>query len=156
MFTKMYGRKHRITGGILFIWLIVGFLDIVIGHQIPFLLYDIVLGILGTSTTLTAAFEFEVAHKKVKNKASGTLNEDATVTYSEMIEHSFYHSKSLHFHQKKLSLLKTLQCTISCKYSANLVFTFYCGQPRSYFNGACINVYVGNSPMVLSRLLPHQ
>ena len=52
--------------------------------------YDICLGILGISTTFSAAFDFKKGHSSVKNKASGTLDEDATVTYSEMIEHGFY------------------------------------------------------------------
>jgi hypothetical protein len=51
--------------------------------------YHITLGCLGVAATLSAAFDFRyLAH--AKNKASGTLERHATVTYSEMIEHSFY------------------------------------------------------------------
>lgn len=34
-----------------------------------------------------AAFDFKDAHKRVENPASGTLEQEATVTYGEMIEH---------------------------------------------------------------------
>ena len=50
--------------------------------------YHFILGVAGVTLTLTAAFEFQ--HKNVKNIASGTLDEHATVTYNEMIEHAFY------------------------------------------------------------------
>ena len=52
------------------------------------LVYDTVLGVLGTFLSLSAAYEFQ--HKNIVNTASGTLDEHATVTYNEMIEHSFY------------------------------------------------------------------
>ncbi|GAB5373201.1 hypothetical protein AAMO2058_001730000 [Amorphochlora amoebiformis] len=44
--------------------------------------------------TLTAAYGFP-AHKRVRNRASGTLEHDSTVTFSEMIEHSFYQALNL-------------------------------------------------------------
>ena len=55
-------------------------------------MYDIVLGFLGILTTISAAYDFNfgVHIKKNANKASGTLDEHATVTSSEMFEHSFY------------------------------------------------------------------
>jgi hypothetical protein len=91
MFTKAYGRRHRIFGGILLIWLILGYLQLGFSYEIiqPFV-YDIFLGIIAITATLTAAFDFQKAHSHVKNVASGTLEKEATVTYSEMIEHSFY------------------------------------------------------------------
>ena len=55
-----------------------------------YLAYDLILGALGTLTTLTAAFEIGKNHKRVKQNASGTLEEAATVTQSEMLEHAFY------------------------------------------------------------------
>jgi hypothetical protein len=55
---------------------------------VPPVLFDIVLGALGIGLTLAAAREF--GHKNVRNRASGTLDEDATVSYDEMIEHAFY------------------------------------------------------------------
>ena len=45
-------------------------------------------GLLGCLLTFSAAYEFQ--HKNVKNVASGTLDQHAIVTYSEMIEHLFY------------------------------------------------------------------
>ena len=48
----------------------------------------------GTTATLTAATDFQ-HHKHAKNKASGTLDEQSTVTYSEMMEHSFYQMLNL-------------------------------------------------------------
>lgn len=97
MFTKLYARRHRLVGGALLLWLSVGGVEIVNGSKavIPFLLYDIVLGILGTSTAITAAYDFKKAHSHVKNVASGTLEKEATVTFSEMIEHSFYQGLNL-------------------------------------------------------------
>lgn len=50
---------------------------------------------LGTALTLTAAFDFRAAHSRVRNVASGALDDDATVTFSEMIEHSFYQGQNL-------------------------------------------------------------
>ena len=47
-------------------------------------------GLLGTALTLSAAFDFQRAHAHVQNRASGALEQDATITYSEMMEHSFY------------------------------------------------------------------
>jgi len=55
-----------------------------------YLIYDIVLGILGITATLTAARDFP--HKYIQNAPgqSGTLSVKAMVTYNEMIEHAFY------------------------------------------------------------------
>jgi len=52
--------------------------------------YDIILGILGILSTLSAAKAFP--HKHITNKPgeSGTLSNYAIVTQGEMIEHSFY------------------------------------------------------------------
>jgi hypothetical protein len=52
--------------------------------------YDVMLPILGLILTLTAAYDFRDLHSRARNIASGTLDENATVTVSEMIEHSFY------------------------------------------------------------------
>lgn len=56
-------------------------------------MYDSILGILGTLLALTAAFEFQ--HKGVNNVASGTLDQHATVSFNEMIEHAFYQALNL-------------------------------------------------------------
>eukprot|EP01031_Cornospumella_fuschlensis_P030682 gene30682-37075_t len=93
MFLKKQGRKHALTGFIYLVWIGVGFLDLVFpflprGLMAVPIVYDVILGVLGVCLTLFAAFEFQ--HKHVKNVASGTLDEHATVTYGEMIEHAFY------------------------------------------------------------------
>jgi hypothetical protein len=102
IFLKRHGRKHALTGLAYLGWISYGFLDLFLtkssssevdssGTQ-PFssfyFTFDVILGILGIILTLFAAFEFQ--HKNVKNIASGVLDEHATVTYGEMIEHSFY------------------------------------------------------------------
>ena len=58
--------------------------------------FDVLLGVSGVIVTLTAAADFRY-HRHAKNVASGTLDEEATVTYSEMVEHSFY--QGLNFFQ---------------------------------------------------------
>ena len=119
LFLAKHARTHRLFGASLFLWLFLGVLVISprslfnflfnfirIGgpsissttflqnnnniDQLFWLFYDIVLGCLGILTTLSAAHDFP--HKKVQNEEgqSGTLMKSATVTYGEMIEHSFY------------------------------------------------------------------
>ena len=108
LFLSTNGRSHRLVGAANLTWLIVGVVttcivyqpkndpsDVTIGSSILgtgtcILLYDIILGILGTLATLTAAREFP--HKRVINRPgeSGTLSHVAMVTQGEMVEHSFY------------------------------------------------------------------
>ena len=128
LFLQKHGWHHRITGLSLFLWLLVGIILVFIAihhhhHKLSFpypftcLLYDIILSILGTSTTITAANAFP--HKYVQNKnnenghQSGTLSQHAIVTQNEMLEHSFYHILNLwqalylhlHFHFNHFSFL---------------------------------------------------
>ncbi len=97
MFVKRHGRKHAVTGFFYLLWISWGFFALLASQLnlmiIPDIAYDTILGILGTVLTLFAAFEFK--HKNVKNFASGTLDEHATVTYGEMIEHSFYQALNI-------------------------------------------------------------
>lgn len=94
LFTKRHGRLHRITGLCYFVWMILGFVDAFVRlPRLNLVFYDAMLGVLGTILTVTAAEEFQ--HKHVKNVASGTLDKHATVTYNEMIEHSFYQGLNL-------------------------------------------------------------
>ena len=87
MFTKRVGRRHAVLGVLYLFWIMFG-----ICGKSEFIVnnfsYDVVLGCLGVLLSLSAAFDFQ--HKNIKNFASGTLDEHATVTYDEMIEHSFY------------------------------------------------------------------
>jgi len=96
MFLRAYGRRHRLCGLCLLVWLCVGFVSGVVNLPwLPHLAFDVVLGVLGTLTAVTAAFDFRKAHARVRNLASGTLEREATVTFSEMIEHSFYQGLNL-------------------------------------------------------------
>jgi hypothetical protein len=52
--------------------------------------HAIALPVVGVVLSLTAAYDFKEAHARVKNLASGTLDADQTVTFEEMLEHSFY------------------------------------------------------------------
>eukprot|EP01040_Poterioochromonas_malhamensis_P004747 gene4747-5094_t len=92
MFVKRHGRYHAMFGLFYLVWITYGFSDLFFSTAAKsnyiYFLYDGVLGLLGIVLTLLAAYEFQ--HKNVTNVASGTLDEHATVTYSEMIEHSFY------------------------------------------------------------------
>lgn len=107
LFCRRHARRHRTAGAVHLFWLLVGTVDVAAragsGEGVcGALLYDVILGISGISVTLTAAFDFQQHHDKVKNVASGTLDDDATVTFSEMIEHSFYQGlnllQALHVH----------------------------------------------------------
>jgi hypothetical protein len=117
MFLKKHGRRHGVAGFIYLTWLIVGFVETCV--NVPYLnlfIYDIVLGLLGITLTLTAAADFP--HKNIKNTASGTLDEKATVTHSEMIEHSFYQGLNLvqivylHNIHEQLSLPTRMACAM--------------------------------------------
>ena len=99
MFQKKRAWRHRLCGLVLLCWFVYGVAVTSVSYDqenskgafgIPPLAYDLCLGLFGISTTFSAAFDFKKGHSSVKNKASGTLDEDATVTYSEMVEHGFY------------------------------------------------------------------
>ena len=93
MFTRRYGRRHRITGLFYLSWLLLGYADLCLGFlwRVEYrFAYDFMLPMLGTILTLTAAFDFKDAHSRVQNIASGVLDSDAVVTVSEMLEHRFY------------------------------------------------------------------
>ncbi|CAM9169263.1 unnamed protein product [Ectocarpus fasciculatus] len=94
MFTKRHGRTHTTLGLLYLLWITMGFIDVLTGAgMVDALLFHALLGSLGICLTLAAAHEFQ--HKNVKNVASGVLDEHATVTYGEMIEHSFYQGVNL-------------------------------------------------------------
>lgn len=90
LFSPRHGRRHRLCGGAYLAWLLVGVWECwsdVTRSPRGACLYDATLGALGTMTTLTAAWDFG-QHKT--SDVSGTLDEQAYVTRSEMLEHSFY------------------------------------------------------------------
>jgi hypothetical protein len=98
LFKKRIGRRHAQAGAAYLAWLVLGFISVVssaggLDIGLPHVVFDTVLGALGIILTLTAAHEF--GHKGVRNRASGTLDEDATVSYDEMVEHAFYQGVNL-------------------------------------------------------------
>lgn len=94
MFLKKYGRRHRICGFLYLLMLVVGAMEVPF-HKFNYFVFDVLLSLGGFTLTLTAAFDFKRAHERVKNVASGPLEDSATISYSEMIEHSFYHILNL-------------------------------------------------------------
>ena len=114
LFFRYHGISHRIIGLTHFLWLFIGVVVVVLllpfpsfmyqhhhlinnnnDNRILYFIYDIILGVLGILTTLSAAKDFP--HKYVKNVIgqSGTLSQHAIVTNNEMIEHSFYQGLNL-------------------------------------------------------------
>lgn len=106
LFAPRYARRHRMAGLVYLALLALGLADVAArqlslfassevtrhvamldsaGRRVAF---DVALGVAGTVLTLTAAFDFRVAHqeRRVKNIASGALDADQTVTFEEMLE----------------------------------------------------------------------
>jgi len=122
LFWDHHGWRHRVAGGLLLAWLVVGCVGCCC-LRIPqqqqqdeslasypletdaperynsvalfFLIYDVALGVLGITATITAALDFP--HRYVSNAPgqSGTLSETAMVTQAEMLEHLFYQCLNL-------------------------------------------------------------
>jgi len=99
MFIGRYGRSHRLTGLIFLCIVSLGIADLQLGSHVfvNSLVFDISLSTCGILLALTAAADFKLAHSEhhVKNLASGALSESATVTVSEMKEHTFYQIMNL-------------------------------------------------------------
>lgn len=97
IFFRRHGWSHRLLGGLMLLWLFLGVCSCHICSENPYvaLIFDVILGILGICTTVTAAKEFP--HKYIQNEKgqSGTLHQKAIVTQSEMIEHAFYQTLNL-------------------------------------------------------------
>lgn len=96
LFLQRHGWSHRVAGGALLAWLALGVCMIpTVTEPLFWFEYDVILGLLGITATLTAAHDFP--HKHVKNAPgqSGTLEKAAIVTQSEMVEHSFYQGLNL-------------------------------------------------------------
>ena len=99
LFSPRYARPHRLLGLVLFAYLVFGVADArfaLLPRSSSYMwAYDAVLSLLGLAVAYTAATGFGPAHRKVKNDASGVLDESATVTESEMLEHCFYQGLNL-------------------------------------------------------------
>lgn len=99
---RQVASRHRLSGGLLLIWLLVGYFLVFdpsvfssqfsqnINMNVVITVYDVLLSSLGAYVAYSAAEDFKWLHRNVKNKASGVLDREATVTYNEMIEHVFY------------------------------------------------------------------
>jgi len=96
MFVGRHGKRHRQVGAVYLFWLTAGVIQTCYetwgqGQVETHILYDAVLGLLGVLLAWTASRDFSTpAHTVVSNKASGTLEDTATVTVSEMQEHTFF------------------------------------------------------------------
>lgn len=115
LFFQKHGWPHRLSGMMNMCWLFFGLLFFLYQHDAEYfgsernndnefnryrftssqwrvicMVYDIVLGLLGTIATYTAAKHFPHYHIQNKKGVSGTLAESAIVTQHEMIEHLFY------------------------------------------------------------------
>ena len=99
LFGPRHAQQHRTMGAVHLAVLTVGAVDasraLVLGRDAARLglAYDVALGVSGVLVSVTAARDFGAAHDEtrfVKNKASGTLEDHATVTRGEMWEHSFF------------------------------------------------------------------
>ena len=92
LFLSAHGRSHRTLGGAQLVWILLG--AYLCGQRnvrpLMIVFYDLILALLGTTATLSAARDFP--HKYVKNARgqSGSLGERASITQAEMIEHAFY------------------------------------------------------------------
>lgn len=113
LFAPRFGRGHRLAGAAHLLLLLVGVADLLARVSDAFgssarppldlialplgrarlsgaFLYDALLGISGCALTATAAVDFGIPRARLRNRASGALDDDQTVTREEIIEHLFY------------------------------------------------------------------
>ena len=114
LFAPRFGRGHRLAGAAHLVLLLVGVADLLARvSQASFgasarppldlvalplgrarvsgaFLYDALLGVSGCALTVTAASDFGIPRARLRNRASGALDDDQTVTREEIVEHLFY------------------------------------------------------------------
>ena len=95
MLYPRYGRSHRIVGMGFFAYLLCGIIDARLTHPIfpqrYSIAFDAGISVFGFATAFSAARDFGGARSHaVGSEASGILDEKATVSRSEMVEHCFY------------------------------------------------------------------
>jgi hypothetical protein len=94
MLRPRYGRSHRVIGTLLLLYLLAGMIDERLLPLIPRRLrgaYDAGISLLGFAAAYSAAVDFGSARAHMRgSEASGILDEKATVSRSEMLEHCFY------------------------------------------------------------------
>ena len=99
LFAPRYARLHRLCGLVYFLYLIFGVADarlhLLPRRSAPLWTYDAICSLLGLATAYSAYSDFGAAHRRVKNDASGILDEAATVSEGEMLEHCFYQCLNL-------------------------------------------------------------
>ena len=92
LFGPRHGRTHRLAGLAYLAWLALGvaglFRDDVTASRPRTCAYDVVLALLGTLATFSAAKDF--GGRRLTSKFSGVLDDRSLVTRSEMLEHGFY------------------------------------------------------------------
>ena len=127
IFCGRHGRRQRLVGLAHLSLLVFGTVQLAINERTGFtgaLAFDIAMGIGGIATTLTAARDFRYPHRleagsssSRKKRGSGTLDREAIVTYSEMVEHSFYQglnlAQILFFHTMSVPELSQTWCRVS-------------------------------------------
>eukprot|EP00310_Coccolithus_braarudii_P022741 CAMPEP_0183346368 /NCGR_PEP_ID=MMETSP0164_2-20130417/11517_1 /TAXON_ID=221442 /ORGANISM="Coccolithus pelagicus ssp braarudi, Strain PLY182g" /LENGTH=291 /DNA_ID=CAMNT_0025517637 /DNA_START=69 /DNA_END=944 /DNA_ORIENTATION=+ len=156
MFAGRYGRRHRLAGLALLTWHVVGISLLLIRiSDCTCICYDLVLGLLGIAATVSAARDFETAHRRASNVASGTLEPSATVTHSEMLEHTFYQGLNLvqivSLHLMEVPLLSAaVSARAALLLLATLPWAVRCQFPVNRFSD---NYSKGQHPLALLPLL---
>ena len=94
---RRHGRNHALVGLCYLAILVCEFLDaakmVELKSEARRFALDVALGVFGIALTLSAVRDF--GHHGINNVASGTLDQHATVTHAEMIEHAFYQGLNL-------------------------------------------------------------
>ena len=94
---RRHGRNHALAGLCYLTILVCEFADaatmVELKSEARRFAVDVALGVFGIALTISAARDF--GHHGINNVASGTLDQHATVTYDEMIEHAFYQGLNL-------------------------------------------------------------
>ena len=94
IFVARFGRSHRLCGLALLLWLLLGLADMQLRLLPPhmFLAFDAMLGIMGTATTVSAAYHFGGYKGKdgAGNGGSGVLDADASAALPLLYQDARY------------------------------------------------------------------
>jgi hypothetical protein len=150
LFTHRHARRHRWLGLGYLVFL--GAVVLSVERREPAWLQfavDVVFGALGCALTLSAAADFEKAHRRVDNRGrSGTLDDSATVTRAEMLEHAFYQALNLvqivYLHalahvdavplRAALCIVATMPWLVRDRFPVHSFMANYAGQPLTVTN----------------------
>ena len=91
----------------------------------PLFWFNVILGVSAIWLTATAASDFRIAHEdsRIKNVASGALDEASTITLSEMVEHLFYQCLNL------VQIIYLHLAPLQSETSKRLIFLFLITSP---------------------------